>query len=112
MKQITAIFRNERLDAVKDALEKINCKGITVMDVKGRGEQLGIEENYRGNSYRIDLLPKIKIVTVVPDNNVENVITAITEAAKTGNVGDGKIFITHIDEVVRIRTNERGDKAL
>ncbi|ABC57062.1 MULTISPECIES: P-II family nitrogen regulator [Methanosphaera] len=112
MKQITAIFRNERLDAVKDALEKINCKGITVMDVKGRGEQLGIEENYRGNSYRIDLLPKIKIVTVVPDNNVENVITAITEAAKTGNVGDGKIFITNIDEVVRIRTNERGDKAL
>ena len=112
MKQITAIFRNERLDAVKDALEKINCKGITVMDVKGRGEQLGIEENYRGNSYRIDLHPKIKIVTVVPDNNVENVITAITEAAKTGNVGDGKIFITNIDEVVRIRTNERGDKAL
>ena len=112
MKQITAIFRNERLDAVKDALEKINCKGITVMDVKGRGEQLGIEENYRGNSYRIDLLPKIKIVTVVPDNNVENVITAITEAAKTGNVGDGKIFITNIDEVVRIRTNELGDKAL
>ena len=112
MKQITAIFRNERLDAVKDALEKINCKGITVMDVKGRGEQLGIEENYRGNSYRIDLLPKIKIVTVVPDNNVENVITAITEAAKTGNVGDGNIFITNIDEVVRIRTNERGDKAL
>ena len=112
MKQITAIFRNERLDAVKDALEKINCKGITVMDVKGRGEQLGIEENYRGNSYRIDLLPKIKIVTVVPDNNVENVITAITEGAKTGNVGDGKIFITNIDEVVRIRTNERGDKAL
>ena len=112
MKQITAIFRNERLDAVKDALEKINCKGITVMDVKGRGEQLGIEENYRGNSYRIDLLPKIKIVTVVPDNNVENVITAITEAAKTGNVGDGKIFITNIDEVERIRTNERGDKAL
>ena len=112
MKQITAIFRNERLDAVKDALEKINCKGITVMDVKCRGEQLGIEENYRGNSYRIDLLPKIKIVTVVPDNNVENVITAITEAAKTGNVGDGKIFITNIDEVVRIRTNERGDKAL
>ena len=112
MKQITAIFRNERLDAVKDALEKINCKGITVMDVKGRGEQLGIEENYRGNSYRIDLLPKIKIVTVVPDNNVENVITAITEAAKTGNVGDGKIFITNIDEVVRIRTNERGGKAL
>ncbi|WP_302290276.1 P-II family nitrogen regulator [Methanosphaera stadtmanae] len=112
MKQITAIFRNERLDAVKDALEKINCKGITVMDVKGRGEQLGIEENYRGNSYRIDLLPKIKIVTVVPDDNVENVITAIKKKKKTGNVGDGKIFITNIDEVVRIRTNERGDKAL
>ena len=71
MKQITAIFRNERLDAVKDALEKINCKGITVMDVKGRGEQLGIEENYRGNSYKLIFFQKIKIVTVVPDNNVE-----------------------------------------
>lgn len=112
MKQVTAVIRNERLDAVKDALADINCKGITVEDVKGRGEQLGIEENYRGSSYRIDLLSKVKIVTVVPDETVDNVVKTIIEAAKTGNVGDGKIFITDVEEVVRIRTDERGDIAL
>jgi nitrogen regulatory protein P-II 1 len=112
MKQITAIIRNERLDAVKEALEKIDCRGITVVDVKGRGEQLGIEEKYRGKSYRIDLLPKVKIVTVVHDEIVEDVITAICEAARTGNIGDGKIFITNVEEVVKIRTGERGDEAL
>lgn len=107
MKQITAIIRPERLDAVKDALKKVDCKGITVTDVKGRGEQLGIEEKYRGKSYRIDLLPKVKIETVIPDNTVENVITAICEAAHTGNMGDGKIFISNIEEVIKIRTKER-----
>jgi nitrogen regulatory protein P-II 1 len=107
MKQITAIIRPERLDAVKDALEKVDCKGITVTDVKGRGEQLGIEEKYRGKSYRIDLLPKVKIDTVIPDNTVENVITAICEAAHTGNMGDGKIFISNIEKVIKIRTKER-----
>ena len=112
MKQITAIVRNERLDAIKDALEKIDCRGITVIDVKGRGEQLGIEEKYRGKSYRIDLLPKVKIVTVVHDEIVEKVITTICEAARTGNIGDGKIFITNVEEVVKIRTGERGDNAL
>lgn len=112
MKEVTAIIRSERLDAVKDSLEKVECKGITVMDVKGRGEQLGIEEKYRGSSYRIDLLPKVQIVTVVSDDDVEKVITAICEAAKTGNVGDGKIFIKNIEEVIRIRTDERDDNAL
>ena len=112
MKKITAIIRTERLDAVKEALEKIDCKGITVVDVKGRGEQLGIEEKYRGKSYRIDLLPKVKLVTVVHDNVVEDVINAICEAAKTGHFGDGKIFITNVEEVIKIRTGERGDVAL
>ena len=107
MKQITAIIRPERLDTVKDALEKINCKGITVTDVKGRGEQLGIEEKYRGKSYRIDLLPKVKIETVIQDDTVEEVVNAICEAARTGNMGDGKIFIRNIDQVIKIRTNER-----
>lgn len=107
MKQITAIIRPERLDTVKDALEKIDCKGITVTDVKGRGEQLGIEEKYRGKSYRIDLLPKVKIETVISDDTVEEVVNAICEAARTGNMGDGKIFISNIEEVVKIRTNER-----
>ena len=107
MKQITAIIRPERLDTDKDALEKINCKGITVTDVKGRGEQLGIEEKYRGKSYRIDLLPKVKIETVIQDDTVEEVVNAICEAARTGNMGDGKIFISNIEEVIKIRTNER-----
>lgn len=107
MKQITAIIRPERLDTVKDALEKINCKGITVTDVKGRGEQLGIEEKYRGKSYRIDLLPKVKIETVIQDDTVEEVVNAICEAARTGNMGDGKIFISNIEEVIKIRTNEK-----
>ena len=107
MKQITAIIRPERLDTVKDALEKINCKWITVTDVKGRGEQLGIEEKYRGKSYRIDLLPKVKIETVIQDDTVEEVVNAICEAARTGNMGDGKIFISNIEEVIKIRTNER-----
>ncbi|WP_323735478.1 P-II family nitrogen regulator [Methanosphaera sp. ISO3-F5] len=112
MKQITAIIRTERLDAVKDALEKVDSRGITVSDVKGRGEQLGIEEKYRGKSYRIDLLPKVKLVTVVHDSAVEEVVNAIVEAAKTGNIGDGKIFITNVEEVIKIRTGERGDDAL
>lgn len=112
MKQITAIIRTERLDAVKDALEKVDNHGITVSDVKGRGEQLGIEEKYRGKSYRIDLLPKVKLVTVVHDSAVEEVVNAIVEAAKTGNIGDGKIFITNVEEVIKIRTGERGDDAL
>ena len=107
MKQITAIIRPERLDTVKDALEKINCKGITVTDVKGRGEQLGIEEKYRGKSYRIDLLPKVKIEIVIQDDTVEEVVNAICEAARTGNMGDGKISIRNIEEVIKIRTSER-----
>ena len=112
MKEVTAIVRNERLDAVKEALEKVNCKGITVIDVKGRGEQLGIEEKYRGKSYRIYLLPKVKIVTVVHDNAVDEVVNTIIEAAQTGHIGDGKIFIKNVEEVIKIRTNERGDDAL
>lgn len=112
MKEITAIIRSERLDAVKTALEKVGCKGITIAEVKGRGEQLGIEENYRGTSYRIDLLPKVKVTSVVSDDAVETVANAITEAARTGNIGDGKIFIKNVEDVIRIRTGERGDDAV
>ena len=107
MKMITAIIRPEKLDTVKDELTKVNCKGITVTDVKGRGEQLGIEEKYRGRSYRIDLLPKVKIETVIQDDIVEDVIKAICEAACTGHMGDGKIFVSNVEEVIKIRTNER-----
>ena len=112
MKEVTAIIRSERLDAVKEALENAECNGITVIDVKGRGEQLGIEEKYRGKSYRIDLLPKVKIVTVVHDSAVDSIVKTISEAARTGNIGDGKIFISNVEEVIKIRTGERGDDAL
>ena len=112
MKRIVAIFRSERLDAVKESLEKEECNGITVSEVKGRGGQLGIEESYRGRSYRIDLLPKVKVETVVADEHVEKTVKAICEAAKTGNIGDGKIFISNVEEAIRIRTGERGNDAL
>ncbi len=112
MKQITAVIRSERLDAVKDGLERVGINGITVIEVKGRGEQLGIEEKYRGSVYKIDLLPKTQIVTVVSDEYVDKAIEAICHAAHTDSVGDGKIFITNVEEVVRIRTDERGDDAL
>ena len=112
MKQIIAIFRQEKLDEVKKALEKIGCNGITVIEVKGRGEQLGIQENYRGNKYKIDLIPKIKIETVVNDDFLDKTIKTISETAYTGNIGDGKIFVLNVEETIRIRTNEHGNKAV
>ena len=112
MKQVTAIIRDERLNAVKDALAAVDCKSLTVTDVKGRGEQLGITESYRGNEYRIDLLTKVEIMTVVHDESLPKVIKAITEAARTGKSGDGKIFVQNVEEVIRIRTGEHGDTAL
>ncbi|RAP53345.1 MAG: transcriptional regulator [Methanosphaera sp. rholeuAM270] len=112
MKQITAIIRTEKLEAVQEALKNIDCHGITVTEVKGRGEQLGIEEKYRGKSYKIDLLPKVEIFTVVHDSAVDEVVNTIIESAKTGNIGDGKIFISNVDEVIKIRTGERGDNVL
>lgn len=112
MKQITAIIRDERLNAVKDALASIDCKSLTVTEVKGRGEQLGITESYRGNEYRIDLLTKVEIMTVVHDKKVPEVIKVICEAAKTGKSGDGKIFVQNVEDVIRIRTGEHGDIAL
>ncbi|MDO5852006.1 MAG: P-II family nitrogen regulator [Methanobacteriaceae archaeon] len=112
MKQIISIFRQEKLDEVKKALEKIGCNGITVIEVKGRGEQLGIQENYRGNKYKIDLIPKIKIETVVNDDFLDKTIKTISETAYTGNIGDGKIFVLNVEETIRIRTNEHGNKAV
>lgn len=112
MKKIIAIFRQEKLDDVKDALEKIGCNGITVIEVKGRGEQLGIKETYRGTKYCVDLLPKTKIETVVTDGFLDKAVDAIISSAHTGNIGDGKIFISEVEDVIRIRTNERGDDAV
>ena len=112
MKKIVAIIRPNKLDEVKGALEDIGCKGMTVIDVKGRGRQLGITESYRGTDYCIDMLPKTQLEIIVNDENTEKVITALVETAQTGNIGDSKIFISPIEEVIRIRTGERGSKAV
>ena len=112
MKKIIAIIRPDKLEAVKNALEKIGCHGMTVKDVKGRGRQLGVTESYRGRDYRIDLLPKTELEIVTRDSDVEGIIQSIIETAKTGDIGDGKIFISSVEDVIRIRTGERGDKAI
>jgi len=112
MKKIVAIIRPNKLDDVKDALEKIECHGMTVTDVKGRGRQLGVTESYRGSDYRIDMLPKTRLEIIVQDENTEQVIDTIVKTAQTGDIGDGKIFISPVEDVVRIRTGERGEKAV
>lgn len=112
MKKIVAIIRPNKLDNVKDALEKIECHGMTVTDVKGRGRQLGVTESYRGRDYRIDMLPKTRLEIIVQDENTEQVIDTIVKTAQTGDIGDGKIFISPVEDVVRIRTGERGEKAV
>jgi len=112
MKKIEAIIQPSRFDAVKDALHEIGVEGMTVLEVRGHGRQKGHTEFYRGNEYTVDLLPKIKIEMVVPDTLAEKSVQAILNAAKTGKIGDGKIFLTHVDDAIRIRNNERGDAAL
>lgn len=112
MKRVEAIIRPIRFEAVKDALNDIGIYGMTITDVRGFGRQQGHTEKYRGSTYTLNLLPKIKLEIVVPDARVEEVVSAIIEAAQTGEIGDGKIFITEVTEVVRIRTGERGEAAL
>jgi nitrogen regulatory protein P-II 1 len=112
MKEIVAIIRPDKLEIVKQALEDMGCHGLTVIDVKGRGRQLGITESYRGSDYRIDLLAKTKLEIVTNDEDVENVVDTIVKAAQTGDIGDGKIFISPVEDVVRIRTGERGNNAV
>ncbi len=112
MKLITAIIRSFKLDEVREALTEAGVSGITVTEVKGFGRQKGHTELYRGAEYVVDFLPKIKIEAAVPDAIVEAVIEALTQAARTGKVGDGKIFVSTLDQVVRIRTSEIGEDAL
>ena len=112
MKQITAVVRPGKLDAVKAALVAIDVVGMTINDVRGFGRQKGQVERYRGNEFTVDFLSKMRITTVVADDKVEAAITAITEAARTGEIGDGKIFVTSVDTVVRIRTGDRGEAAI
>ncbi|MBV8050955.1 MAG: P-II family nitrogen regulator [Acidobacteriaceae bacterium] len=112
MTKIEAIIQNSRLDAVKDALHEIGVEGMTVLEVRGHGRQKGHTEFYRGREYTVDLIPKIKLELVLPDKMVDQVIQTITTAARTGRIGDGKIFLSRIDEAIRIRNDERGEGAL
>ncbi len=112
MKKIEAIIKPFKLDEVKDALNAIGVQGITVTEVKGFGRQKGHTELYRGAEYVVDFLPKVKMEIIVTDGMVPKVIETIEKAAKTGRIGDGKIFVIPVDEVVRIRTGERGEAAI
>lgn len=112
MKKIVAIIRPDKLEDVKQALENIGCHGMTVKDVKGRGRQLGITESYRGRDYNVDMLPKIQIEIVATEDDADNIISTIIKTAQTGCIGDGKIFISPVEDVIRIRTGDRGDKAI
>jgi nitrogen regulatory protein P-II 1 len=112
MKKIEAIIKPFKLDEVKDALTKIGVQGMTVTEVKGFGRQKGHTESYRGTEYAIDFLPKSKIEIIITDGLVTPVIEAIERAAKTGKIGDGKIFLLPVEEVIRIRTGERGKDAI
>ena len=112
MKKIEAIIKPFKLDDVKEKLTEIGIKGMTITEVKGFGRQKGHTEIYRGAEYVVDFLPKIKIEIVVPDEMVDEVISTILESAKTGKIGDGKIFVIPIDEVIRFRTGEKGEVAV
>jgi nitrogen regulatory protein P-II 1 len=112
LKKIEAIIKPFKLEEVKESLTAIGVRGITVSEVKGFGRQKGHTELYRGAEYVVDFLPKIKIELVLPDDQVERAIEAITSAARTGRIGDGKIFIISLDEAVRIRTGEKGEDAI
>ena len=112
MKKVEAIIRQERLPVVRAALEAIGVRAMTISQVVGHGDQLGPTHQWKGNTYRVDLLPRVKLETVIASTPIELVITTIMEAARTGEVGDGKIFISEVEEAIRIRSGERGPVAL
>ena len=112
MKKIEAIIKPFKLEDVKDALEEAGIAGMTVTEVKGFGRQKGHTEIYRGSEYTVDFLPKVKLELVVADDRVDAALAAIVKAAKTGKIGDGKVFVSKVEEAVRIRTEERGESAV
>jgi nitrogen regulatory protein P-II 1 len=112
MTKVEAVIQPSTLDAVKDALLEIGIDGMTVLEARGHGRQKGHTEFYRGREYTVDLLPKIKIELVIPDERTEEVVKTISDAARTGKIGDGKIFLSRIDDAIRIRNDERGPGAL
>ena len=112
MKKLQAIIRHYKLEEVKNAISEIGISGMTVGEVRGFGRQRGHKETYRGNEYIVDFLPKVKLEIVVHDDMVKKAVETITQVARTGQIGDGKIFITDLDEVIRIRTGETGQGAV
>jgi nitrogen regulatory protein P-II 1 len=112
MTKVEALIQTSKLEAVKDALHDIGVEGMTVLEARGHGRQKGHTEFYRGREYTVDLIPKIKLEMVLPDDMVEKAVQAIVGAARTGKIGDGKIFLSRVDDAIRIRNDERGDSAL
>ena len=112
MKKIEAVIQPFKLDEVKEALKGIGIDGMTITDVRGHGRQKGHKEIYRGQEYAVDLLPKVKLEMIIPDARAEEVISTLTGAARTGKIGDGKVFVYDVAEAVRIRNDDRGDAAL
>jgi len=112
MKRIEAILRPERVEAVLDALKTAGCPGVMVTELEGHGKQKGISQNWRGQEYRVDLLPKVKVEVVVSEQQLEGLLKIISKTAQTGQIGDGKIFVTSVSDALRIRTGERGEAAL
>jgi len=112
MKKIEAIIRPEKFDEVRQELEKAGYPGLMVTEIEGHGKQKGITQQWRGEEYKVDLVPKLKLEIVVADREVDKILQAITATAKTGKVGDGKIFVSSVDSAVRIRTGEKGDQAI
>ncbi|MDP2938903.1 MAG: P-II family nitrogen regulator [Candidatus Omnitrophota bacterium] len=112
MKKIEAIIRPEKLEAVRSALEAVGYAGLMITEIEGHGKQKGITQQWRGKKYKVELLSKVKIEIVVKDQDVERIIKAISDAAKTGKIGDGKIFVYPIEDALRIRTGEKGEAAL
>ncbi len=112
MKKIEAVIQPFKLDAVKEAMQAIGIEGMTISEVRGHGRQKGHKESYRGQEYQVDLLPKVKLEVVVPDLRFEEVVTTLCNAARTGKIGDGKIFVSEVTEAIRIRNGDRGDVAL
>lgn len=112
MTKVEAIIQVSKLDSVKDALHEVGVEGMTVFEARGHGRQKGHTETYRGREYTVDLIPKVKLEIVCSDDMTEKIVQAIASAARTGKIGDGKIFVSRIDEAIRIRNDERGDVAL
>ncbi|QDT42124.1 Nitrogen regulatory protein P-II [Gimesia alba] len=112
MKKVEAVIRHFKLEEVKDALTEIGVQGMTVSEVRGFGRQKGHKEQYRGAEYTVDFLPKAKMEVIVPDDQVKSVVDTILESARTGQIGDGKIFVMPVEDIIRIRTGESGDTAL